>query len=297
MNFINFRLKTDATVRLGLETFGGIVDLTAASGTGEIALGPGMSIPEVIQTADGIQGIAKSIEALSAETTKQNLLSRDQVQYLAPVPRPQKIFGIGLNYHDHAEETGMTKPSEPLLFAMFANTVVGPEDSIVIPPVSNKIDYEAELAVVIGRRARNVPIGKALDFVAGYTIVNDVSARDLQLNDNQWIRGKSFDTALPMGPVLVPTSDLGDAGNLDISLKLNGTTMQDSNTRHLIFDVPQLVSYISEAFTLEPGDIIATGTPGGVGFARKPPVYLKDGDVVEIEIEGIGILRNPVRNE
>ena len=214
-----------------------------------------------------------------------------------PVFTPQKLIGIGLNYHDHAKEVGKTLPKEPLLFAMYPNAVIGYDDTIAIPAMSDKIDYEAELGVIIGRRGRHIPVDEAVDYVAGYTIINDVSARDLQTSDSQWIRGKSFDTFAPMGPCMVGTSVLGDGDGLDIRLRLNGETMQDSNTRNLIFKVPDLVSYISRIMTLEPGDVISTGTPSGVGVGRKPQVFLKPGDVVEVEVEGIGTLRNAVIKE
>jgi 2-keto-4-pentenoate hydratase/2-oxohepta-3-ene-1,7-dioic acid hydratase in catechol pathway len=177
---------------------------------------------------------------------------------------------------------------------MYGNAIIGPDQPIVIPPMSTQVDYEAELGVVIGRRARHVSVESAVDYVAGYTIINDVSARDLQFSDGQWVRAKSFDTFAPMGPYLVTPDELGDGDGLGIELRLNGKTMQKSNTRNLIFKVPDLIVYISQIMTLEAGDVIATGTPGGVGFGRNPQVFLKPGDVVEIEIEGIGELRNPV---
>jgi 2-keto-4-pentenoate hydratase/2-oxohepta-3-ene-1,7-dioic acid hydratase in catechol pathway len=177
---------------------------------------------------------------------------------------------------------------------MYANAIVGPEQSIVIPRMSRQVDYEAELGVVIGRRARHVAAAEAVEYVAGYTIINDVSARDLQFSDGQWLRAKSFDTFAPMGPYLVTPHTLRDGDGLDIELRLNGKTMQKSNTRNLIFKVPALISYISEVMTLEVGDVIATGTPAGVGFVRNPQVFMSPGDVVEIDIEGIGQLRNPV---
>jgi acylpyruvate hydrolase len=180
---------------------------------------------------------------------------------------------------------------------MYANALIGPDAPIVIPPATQKVDYEAELAVVIGARGRKLSREDALNCVAGYTIANDVSARDLQFGEKQWTRAKSIDTFLPIGPCLVTRSELGDGGGLSLELRLNGKTMQKSNTRNLIFDVPALVSHISQTMTLEPGDIISTGTPSGVGYTRNPPVFLKQGDTVEIEIEGIGILRNPVTDE
>jgi 2-keto-4-pentenoate hydratase/2-oxohepta-3-ene-1,7-dioic acid hydratase in catechol pathway len=213
----------------------------------------------------------------------------------APVPKPGKIVAVGLNYRDHAAESGQPIPEEPILFAKFANSVIGPGDAIEIPRATERTDYEAELGVVIGRVAREVGRDEALSAVAGYTCVNDVSARDLQLRVSQWTRGKAVDTFLPMGPALVTPDEIPDPGRLAIRCVVNGEVMQDSNTDQMIFDVAELVSFISQTLTLEPGDVIATGTPPGVGFARKPPRFLGAGDEVTVEIEGIGALTNPVR--
>jgi 2-keto-4-pentenoate hydratase/2-oxohepta-3-ene-1,7-dioic acid hydratase in catechol pathway len=209
-------------------------------------------------------------------------------------PEPAKIICVGLNYRDHAAEQGLAFPDEPILFAKFANTLCGPGDSIVLPPESSHVDAEAELTVVIGQRARRVSRDEALSIVAGYTCGNDVSARDLQKKDGQWLRGKGFDTFCPLGPTLVLQSKLGDGSGLTITQRLNGEVLQQSTTSQLIFDVPALVSFASTVFTLEPGDLILTGTPGGVGVFRDPPVALTPGDEVEVEIEGIGTLRNPI---
>jgi len=253
-----------------------------------------LNVTSGLDTLEGQLRAALPEAGAPAQEFRQFLCDEATIVLQAPILRPQKLIGIGLNYRDHAEETKMELPKEPLMFAMYSNAITAPNRPIVIPGMSRKIDYEAELAVVIGARTRNVGPDEALDHVAGYTIVNDVSARDLQRADGQWLRAKSFDTFAPMGPCLVTRSALGDAGALDIQLRLNGQTMQKSNTRNLIFNVPAIVSHISKVMTLEPGDVISTGTPGGVGFTRKPPVYLQPGDVVEIEIEGIGVLRNPV---
>jgi 2-keto-4-pentenoate hydratase/2-oxohepta-3-ene-1,7-dioic acid hydratase in catechol pathway len=221
----------------------------------------------------------------------------DQVRRRAPVPRPGKIICLGLNYRDHAAESGMAVPTEPVVFCKYGNTVIGPEDAIRLPATSEQVDYEAELVFVIGRAGRNIPASEAMSHVAGYTCGHDVSARDYQLKrgGGQWNMGKSWDTFAPMGPVLV-TADTGlDPHNLPIRCVLNGETLQNSNTSQFVFDIPQTIEYLSHIMTLEPGDVIFTGTPPGVGFARKPPVFLKDGDVVEIQIDGIGTLRNPVR--
>ena len=212
-------------------------------------------------------------------------------------PHPEKIVCVGLNYRAHAEEQGAELPAEPLLFAKFPNALCGPGDEIVLPPEATHVDAEAELAVVIGAPARRLAPERALDVVAGYLAANDVSARNLQYGDGQWLRGKSFDTFCPVGPELASVEELDDAGDLRVIQRLNGEVMQDGRTSDLIFDVPRLVAHASSVFTLEPGDLILTGTPPGVGMARKPPVTLRAGDVVEVEIEGIGILRNPVAAE
>jgi 2-keto-4-pentenoate hydratase/2-oxohepta-3-ene-1,7-dioic acid hydratase in catechol pathway len=215
---------------------------------------------------------------------------------LPPVPDPHKIVCIGLNYRDHAAETGAALPRDPVLFSKFATTLIGPEAAIVLPPVSHEVDYEAELVLVIGRGGRNIPRESARAHLAGYTVGHDVSARDWQLKKDgkQWLAGKTFDTFAPTGPWLVTSDEVPDPHALGIRLRLNGQTMQDSNTNQLIFRAEDLVAYISQVVTLQPGDLIFTGTPAGVGVARKPPVWLKGGDVVEVEIDGLGVLRNPV---
>ncbi len=218
------------------------------------------------------------------------------VKLLAPIPDPHKIICLGLNYRDHAAESGAAIPKEPILFSKYATALVGPAENIVLPPVSQEVDFEAELVIVVGKRGKNIPPGQAAGFVAGYTVGHDVSARDWQLKKDgkQWMVGKTFDTFAPLGPHLVTADEIKDPHNLAIRLRLNGQTMQDSNTNQMIFKVGDVLAYLSQVFTLEPGDLIFTGTPPGVGFARKPPVYLKGGDVVEVEIEGLGTLRNPV---
>ena len=216
---------------------------------------------------------------------------------LAPIPRPPKIVCIGLNYRDHAEESRMPIPEVPTVFAKFPTAANGHRRPIVLPKASTKPDYEAELAVVVGRGGRYIPEAAWREHVFGYTIFNDVSARDFQMATSQWIMGKTFDTFAPFGPAIVTADEIEDPHNLDISLTLNGEVMQHSNTRNLIFQAPRLIAFLSSVFTLEPGDIIATGTPGGVGFARKPPRYLKAGDQVTVRIEGLGELSNPVVTE
>jgi 2-keto-4-pentenoate hydratase/2-oxohepta-3-ene-1,7-dioic acid hydratase in catechol pathway len=213
------------------------------------------------------------------------------------IDAPRKIICVGLNYHDHAAEQRVEPPAEPLLFAKFANAMLDPGEPIVLPRESTHTDAEAELAVVIGGSGRRVTPDRALELVAGYTVANDVSARNLQYSDGQWLRAKSFDTFCPLLPVLVPVDELGDAAGLRIVQRLNGQTLQDSSTSDLIHDVPHVVAHASSVFTLQAGDLILTGTPAGVGFFRDPPLSLEPGDTVEIEIERIGLLANPVSAE
>jgi 2-keto-4-pentenoate hydratase/2-oxohepta-3-ene-1,7-dioic acid hydratase in catechol pathway len=211
-----------------------------------------------------------------------------------PIERPQKIVCVGLNYSDHAEEQGVDLPERPLLFAKWPNTLIGPGEPIVIPAISQKVDYEAELGVVIGSKVRGVSVENALEAVAGYVCVNDVSGRDLQFSDGQWVRGKSLDTFCPVGPALVPASEIPDPQALGIRAILNGEVMQESTTQNMVFGVAEIVAFVSQAITLEPGDLIATGTPAGVGVFRDPQVFLEAGDEITIEIDGIGALTNPV---
>ena len=210
------------------------------------------------------------------------------------ITRPGKIVCVGLNYHDHAEEGGQDLPKAPLLFAKWANTLIGDGEPIVLPNESTEVDYEAELGVVIGTTAKHVSERDALDVVEGYICVNDVSARDLQFGDGQWTRGKSPDTFCPVGPRLVPREEIEDPQALAIRCVLNGQTMQDSSTGNMIFSVAEIIAYVSRTITLEPGDLIATGTPAGVGVFRDPQVLLKPGDEVTVEIDGLGSLTNPV---
>jgi len=295
MNFS--RKNAPNVVRLGCVFGDTCFDLTKAIGDDLLEFPRVVfTIEEVLQVKDGLQLLEEHLGHLERFSSGiQSYLFRDSdVTFRSPITHPQKLIGIGLNYKDHVEEIKGQIPKQPLLFGMYGSAIIGPEEHIVIPPMSKQVDYEAELGVIMGRRAHQVSRQAALDHIAGYTIINDVSARDLQFSDGQWLRAKSFDTFAPMGPYLVTRNTLGDADGLGIELRLNGKTMQKSNTRNLIFKVADLVSYISEVMTREVGDVIATGTPGGVGFVRNPQVFMKPGDIVEIEIEGIGQLMNPV---
>ena len=297
MKFMNFsRKNAPGVTRLGCEFADTCFDITKAIGDDLVEFPRVVfTIEQALQVKEGLELLEGRLRALEGSSGIQGyLFDPSEATLHAPITRPLKLIGVGLNYKDHAEEIKAPLPKQPLLFAMYSNAIIGPDQPIVIPPMSKQVDYEAELGVVIGRRARHVSSDAALSYIAGYTIVHDVSARDLQFSDGQWLRAKSFDTFAPIGPYLVTTQTLGRADNLDIELRLNGKTLQKSNTSNLVFKAPELVSYISQVMTLEVGDVISTGTPGGVGFVRNPQVFMKPGDVAEIEIEGIGVLRNPV---
>jgi len=284
MRFVSFLL--DGGQRIGAETVRGIVDFGIAA--------PALprTLRELLAAGDAALKTARAVVARALDDGV-GIVGHDRARVLAPLPRPGKIFGIGLNYRDHAEETGNKIPEVPMVFSKAVTAVIGAGVAIEIPPVSTSIDYEGELAVVIGKRAKRVARSNALAYVAGYTIMNDVTARDYQQRSGHCM-GKSFDTFAPMGPVLVTLDELADPHGLDLRTLVSGAEMQHSNTRQLIFDVPALIEFISAGVTLEPGDVITTGTPAGVGVRRQPPRFLKPGDTVRIEIAGIGALENPV---
>lgn len=216
------------------------------------------------------------------------------VRVLAPLPNPSKIIAVGLNYMDHCREQNVEPPRSPVIFTKFPSAIIAPRDTIRWDSkLTQKVDYEAELAVVIGKRASRVSEKDAYDYVAGYTAINDVSARDLQFGDGQWVRGKSLDTFCPMGPLLVTRDEIPDPHRLAIQCFVNGEALQDSSTSEMIFKIPYLIAFITRAITLEPGDIISTGTPHGVGVFRQPPRFLKHGETVQVKIEKIGVLENP----
>jgi acylpyruvate hydrolase len=221
----------------------------------------------------------------------------EDIKLKAPIAHPEKIMCVGLNYRDHAEEGGHEIPRYPTIFAKYPNVVIGPYDPIIIPRVTDQVDWEGEFAFVIGKTGKYISKDDALDYLAGYMVFNDVSARDYQLRVSQWTIGKTFDTFGPMGPSLVTTDEIENPGNLAICTLVDGEVVQESNTRHLIFDVPHLIAFLSEVMTLKPGDVVSTGTPAGVGHAREPRRYLRHGNVVRVEIEGIGALENPVIKE
>ncbi len=261
-------------------------------------LRPG-AVPEAgMLSGDKVVGLGTDMLSVIAAGTvpvrSGPLYDVSAVKILAPVPRPPKLICVGLNYRDHAIESKMEIPKVPTIFNKFPNVVIGPGEPIVLPKASERPDYEAEFAFVIGRGGRHIAASRAMDHVFGYTIVNDVSARDFQMATTQWLMGKTFDTFAPMGPWLVTADEIRDPHELDISLEIGGERLQHSNTRELIFKIPELIEFVSGVVTLEPGDIVSTGTPSGVGFARKPPRFLKAGEEVIVRVEGIGELRNPV---
>ena len=247
----------------------------------------------------GFASLAGVIEGGSAALdriggTRLALTPLAEVKLLAPIPRPNKLICVGLNYRDHAAETGAVIPEVPTIFNKFPTAIIGPGAPIVLPKVSTSPDYEAEFAFVIGKGGRHIAEADWRDHVFGYTIVNDVSARDYQRATTQWLMGKTFDTFAPMGPWIVGQEEISDPHNLSVRMVINGETLQDGNTSQLIFNIPRLIAFLSSVFTLEPGDVVSTGPPAGVGAARKPPRWLLPGDDVVVQIQNIGELRNPV---
>jgi 2-keto-4-pentenoate hydratase/2-oxohepta-3-ene-1,7-dioic acid hydratase in catechol pathway len=297
MKLAQFKTNESAEQRLGVLLGDVVYDVAKlARALKESGAGPPSWLLQANRTQDVInrgESAVRDIEALLTDIQIGTALPLDSIEFL-PAVYPSKILAIGRNYVDHAIEGGAAPPEAPLLFNKLTNSLSAHNAPIVLPSISVKVDYEAELAVVIGRRAKRVSEAEALEYVFGYTLIDDVSARDLQFGDGQWTRGKGLDTFAPLGPFITTRDEIKDVQALKIEGRLNGEVMQSSNTGKMIFKVAYLVSYLSQGITLEPGDVIATGTPDGVGVFRKPPVLLKAGDVFEVEIEGLGTLRNPV---
>ena len=302
MKLTQFKLRSGAQARVGLLLGDAVVDVTElAKANRSASAGTSDWLSKVTTTLEIITRGPEALEEISALTSNQSGADRgaavarsvDEIEFL-PAVYPGKMLAIGRNYADHAIEGGGEPPKAPLIFAKLSNTLSAHNAPIVLPTVSETIDWEAELAVVIGRRAKAVSEADALDHVFGYTLMNDVTARDLQRKDGQWTRGKGLDTFAPLGPFITTRDEIEDIQNLKIEGLYNGQVTQTSNTSKMIFSIAYLISYISQGITLEPGDIIASGTPEGVGFFRNPPVLLKPGDVCEVRIEKIGTLRNPV---
>jgi 2,4-diketo-3-deoxy-L-fuconate hydrolase len=267
---------------------------------GDMVLDINAALPSLPRSIEEIllKGLLPAVQNLvdnASELDRSHFAPVAGAALYPPVPRPSKIICLGLNYAGHAREQGKEPPPHPILFSKAPSALTGPFDDIVVRPGVDSVDAEAELAVVIGHEGTMIPAVEAKNYIAGYTAFNDVSARHVQREDRQWFRGKSYDSFAPCGPWLVTLDEIGDPRTLAISQKINGRTMQQGNTAEMIFPVEEIVSFISNGMTLMPGDIIATGTPAGVGVFRDPPLFLRDGDVVEIEIERIGMIRNRVR--
>lgn len=264
-------------------------------GSNEAVHGATASVREFLELyGERIAAISAEVTALAAQDPVARVGALSDVRITTPVTDPAKVLCIGLNYKDHVAETGRAFPEYPDVFAKFASTMIGPEDEIGGARVSENLDFEGEVAVVIGRRASDVSEAEALQYVAALAPLNDVTARDLQYRGTQWLAGKAVDGSTPWGPALVTLDEIGDPQTLELVTRVNGVEMQRSNTRHQIFPIARIVSYLSSFLTLEPGDVIATGTPQGIGAKRNPPVWLEPGDTVEIEIEKVGLLRNRV---
>jgi len=270
-----------------------LVTYSQGGSTPAVGVVEGDQILPVEGFQDSLAAIAAGAAAI-ASAPKGAPIALSSAKLLAPIPRPPKVICIGLNYRDHAIESNMPIPTIPVVFSKFSNTVISPGDQVVLPKNSEKPDFEAELAFVIGKPGRHISKENALDHVFGYTIINDVSARDFQLQTSQWLVGKTFPTFCPMGPWIVTSDEIGDPHNLRIGLRIDGETVQDSNTKELIFKIPELVAHLSSIIDFEPGDVISTGTPPGVGMGRTPPRWLKAGENMTVFIENIGELTNPV---
>jgi len=302
-------MATPYGARLGAVDGAEVVDLNAAYGEllasrgavrprarADVDLPPNMTA-FLAEGEPGMQRAGEAVAFARSERGRRTRIVRRDATLLPVVTRPPKIICVGVNYRDHAEESGAKIPQHPVFFSKFTSCLIGDRAPIVIPRVSEQVDYEAELTVVIGRPGRYIQEADALAHVAGYTIMNDVSVRDYQQRTSQWLIGKVFDRTTPVGPELVTRDEVPRPEALRLATTVNGRTLQESNTSQLIFSVPRCIAAISEILTLEPGDLIATGTPAGVGFTRKPPIFLREGDTVVVEIEGLGRLENPVRRE
>lgn len=286
MKLVNFEYEEESAV--------GVVSGEKVINLNQILEQPDLTMLQLIEKGlDYVHEIADKLPSDWTEADGGNrVISLDQVKVRAPLSNPGKVVCVGNNYMDHCREQNVAPPKSPMIFSKWASCIIGPEESVILPQSSGQVDYEAELGVVIGKKGKNIAKGTALDHVFGYVIVNDISARDVQFADGQWVRGKSFDTFAPCGPYLVTADEVNDPQNLSIRLTRNGEILQDSNTKEMIFGVADIISYLSKGFTFEAGDLLATGTPHGVGVFREPQIFLEDGDTVSVEIEGLGVLTN-----
>jgi len=289
MKLLNYYAQYETTPHLGAVVRGVVFDLTTI-----FSADPSFSSISALLRSGGesLKRIQRWLDKNGGET--KACMPIESVKYAPPVDERCRIFCVGLNYADHAAENKLPPPESPIIFAKLAAVAIGNEEPIPLPTVSQQVDYEAEVAFVIGARAKGVSVQEAWQYVAGFTIMNDITARDLQFQDKQWFRGKNCDGFAPLGPWLVTTDELPNPDNLAISLSLNGQVRQKSNTSQLFFKPAELLSFLSQTLTLEAGDVISTGTPGGIGYYADPKIFLKHGDMVEIEVDGIGVLRNVV---
>ncbi|XP_052579485.1 fumarylacetoacetate hydrolase domain-containing protein 2A isoform X1 [Peromyscus californicus insignis] len=287
MRLVQFQTRHLEEPHLGLESGigGGVVDLNTFDPTLP------KTMMQFLEQGETTLSVAKR-----ALDTQLPILPRSQVTFLAPVTRPDKVVCVGMNYADHCKEQNVRVPKEPIIFSKFSSSIVGPYDEIILPPESEEVDWEVELAVIIGKKGKHIKATDAMAHVAGFTVAHDVSARDWQMrrNGKQWLLGKTFDTFCPLGPALVTRDSIADPHNLKICCRVNGEEVQSSNTNQMVFKTEDLIAWVSQFVTLYPGDIILTGTPPGVGVFRKPPVFLKKGDEVQCEIEDIGVIINKV---
>ena len=301
MRLVSYRV--DNLSRVGLIRKNMVFDLNRAY---TAYLGERRTFPnDIISLLEAGEEALKKVRELEEHLARHEDLPRakntcfplKEVNILAPIPRPRKnIVCLGVNYPDHAAERKNEPPKYPIFFTKPPTCVIGPGDPIILPKSSHRVDYEVELAFVFSRKGKDIPAEEAWDYIAGYTVLDDITARDLQRSHQQWFKGKSLDTFAPMGPFLVTPDEVQDPHDLEISLSVNGKVMQEDNTKELFFKIPQIIASLSADMTVEAGDIVSTGTPGGIGDSRNPPVYLKAGDVVRAEVEGIGVLENPVRS-
>jgi acylpyruvate hydrolase len=299
MKLVSFTTNGDRYMASGIQIDAGIVTTSTVAQLAGLADGSSIDFTSTRAVLalgpDQLAALAAAAESHAEELRAQGALHAVQrVRLGPPVVDPEKIICLGLNYRDHAAEAGLTAPSAPMFFAKFANSLAGPTDPIVPPRTTDQVDYEGELAVVIGKQGRSIPLERALGHVAGAMVFNDVSARDLQLANNLWSGGKAIDTFGPCGPALVTLDEIPDLQSMTIRTRVNGQLVQDGTTASMIFGAAETISFLSQIMTLEPGDIIATGTPAGVGSARTPKLFLHAGDIVEVDIEGLGSLRNCV---
>jgi 2-keto-4-pentenoate hydratase/2-oxohepta-3-ene-1,7-dioic acid hydratase in catechol pathway len=295
MKLLNY--ETNDGARLAASVAAGIIVFADQAGmSGSPVRSLPLTLQELVLRECGVEQAKEGIAASIRFATEHSVVRPPQEVIPAKLYEPRNIFCVGRNYRAHAEESGEEIPQSPIFFAKWSGCTIGHRQPIIVPPQTHELDYEAELAVVIGKTCRNATKDNAVDYIAGYTCMNDISARDLQRADGQWTRAKSQDTFGPFGPYLVTKDEIPNPQNLSIKCLINGRMLQDSNTRYMIFSISELICFISRGITLRPGDVISTGTPSGVGFAQDPPVFLKDGDEVVVQISGLGELRNSVQD-